>query len=96
MALEAELIFAATSRGVPWESVLDMELWQLASVFGLHRVETRADYDNRVIVETKKDYWAETHDARAEKLSDYSQRRRERAQARRQARKQSREEEVDV
>lgn len=87
MALEAELIYAATSRGIPWDSALDMELWQLASALGLHRVETRAERDQREIVEAKSEYWDETKRSRADKLSDYHARRKERELERRKAKR---------
>lgn len=64
MALEAELIYAATSRGLSWESALELELWQLAAALGLHRVETRAQRDNREIVEAKASYFEETGEDR--------------------------------
>lgn len=77
MSLEAELIYATTSRGVAWTAALDMELWQIAAALGLHRLETRADRDQREITDTKAEYWEQTGEARSEMLSGYSARRAE-------------------
>lgn len=91
MRLEAELIFGATSRGIAWEQAQEMELWQLASAFGLHRVETRKVHDEREIVQAKQAYWEETAQQRAEHLSGYSERRKARELERRQQRRGQRE-----
>jgi hypothetical protein len=96
MALEAELIFATTSRGMVWESVEGMELWQIASALGLHRLETRAQRDQREIFEAKADYFEETKDARLEKVAGYSERRAESKRRRREERLGQREEKVDA
>lgn len=81
------MIYATTQRGMSWEVVQGMELWQIAAALGIHRVETRADHDAREIVDSKKAYFEETGQARMEKLSGYrerrEQRRRQRAQERR-------------
>lgn len=79
MSLEAELIYAATLRGMAWESVLDMELWQIAASFGLHRLETRAQRDQREITASKSEYWDETGEQRMERLAGYSERRKAQA-----------------
>lgn len=92
MALEAELIYATTSRGLSWESAQEMELWQIAAALGLHRIETRAEHDAREIVGKKEEYWEETREQREEKLSGYSERRKQRELERRQARVQKRSE----
>ena len=88
MALEAELIYAAASRGISWEHAQGMELWQLAAALGLHRTETRAARDAREIIDTKQAEWEVTKDARMAKFEGYSERRaeskRRRAQERRQ------------
>jgi hypothetical protein len=91
MALEAELIYATTSRGLSWESALEMELWQLAAALGLHRIETRAERDNREIVEAKQSYFEETGDARMERLAGYSARREESRKRRQEERRVERE-----
>lgn len=96
MRLEAELIYWATSRGMSWAEAQEMELWQLASAFGLHRVETRAEYDNREIVEKKQAYWEETSKQRNERLSGYSERRRERERERRRQRRGQGKQEADA
>ena len=90
MALEAELIYAATLRGMAWESVLDMELWQVAASFGLHRLETRAQRDQREITATKSEYWDETGEQRMERLAGYSERRKAQAAARREKQREER------
>lgn len=64
-----------------------MELWQLASAFGLHRVETRAEHDEREIVQAKAAEWEETQEQRMEALADYSARRKQRELERRQERR---------
>ena len=93
LALEAELIYAATSRGISWTEAQDLELWQIAAALGLHRVETRATRDAREIVETKRDYFEATKDQRLPKLAGYSEareaRRRERIEQRRQGSRKS-------
>lgn len=92
MALEAELIYAATSRGMAWESVQGMELWQIAASFGLHRLETRAQRDQREITEAKAEYWEETAEQRLAKMDGYSERRAESKRRRREERRTKREE----
>lgn len=92
MALEAELIYAVASRGISWADAQEMELWELASALGLHRIETRAERDNREIVETKQAYWKETSDLRADKLKGYTKRRQQRARERARERQRQREE----
>ena len=91
MALEAELIYATASRGMNWDSVLDMELWQIAAALGMHRVETRKARDEREITEYKREYFEETKDARLAKVAGYSERRKERARERAQERRKQRE-----
>ena len=93
MRLEAELIYGAASRGISWDQAQEMELWQLASAFGLHRVETRADHDEREIVEAKQEYWEQTAQQRSERLAGYSERRKQRELERRQQRRGQREQE---
>lgn len=83
MALEAELIYATTSRGLSWESALELELWQLAAALGLHRIETRAQRDNREITEAKSEYWDQTGEARSAHLEGYHARREESRRRRR-------------
>lgn len=87
MRLEADLIYGATLRGIPWESAQELELWQLASAFGLHRVETRAEHDEREIVEAKREEWESTEALRMDKLGDYSARKKQRELERRQKRR---------
>lgn len=84
LALEAELIYATASRGISWESALDMELWQIAAALGLHRVETRSQRDAREIVAVKQAEWEQTKDTRLAKMADYSEARKARKQERRQ------------
>ena len=62
-----------------------MELWELASACGLHRVETVSDHDEREIVERKEEYWEETQTKRNEMLAGYTERRKQRDVERRQA-----------
>lgn len=82
LAQEAEIIHACGMRQLPVTSADEMELWEVASYLGLHRVETWEERDNREIVEAKEQYWEETGDQRAEKLTGYSERRRARARER--------------
>lgn len=91
MALEAELIYATASRGISWDSALEMELWQIASALGMHRIETRKDHDAREITEAKQKYWEETKDQRLAKVAGYNRRKKERAKARARERRQQRE-----
>jgi len=86
LAQEAEIIHACSMRHLALPTADEMELWEVASYLGLHRVETLEERDNREIVETKKEYFEETGEQRAEKLTGYSERRRERATARAQKR----------
>lgn len=96
MALEAEIIFATASRGISWESVLDMELWQIAAALGMHRVETRAERDSREITETKKAYWEETGEQRMQRVAGYSERRRQAKLARQAEKRKQRGEKADA
>ena len=82
LAQEAEIIHACSMRHLPLPTANEMELWEVASYLGLHRIETYEERDNREIVETKKEYFEETGEQRAEKLSGYSERRRASAIAR--------------
>ena len=86
MALEAELIYATASRGIPWDSALEMELWQIAAALGMHRIETRKDHDAREITEAKQKYWEETKDQRLAKVAGYNRRKKDRARERKQQR----------
>jgi hypothetical protein len=86
MVLEAELIFACTTRGIGWEAAQDFELWELAAALGLHRLETRAERDQREIIEAKRDYFEETGEARMERLAGYGERRKQQAAERKQQR----------
>lgn len=90
------MIYATTSRGMSWESVIEMELWQIASGLGLHRLETRAQRDQREIFETKSDYWEETKEQRQAQMDGYSERRAESKRRRREERVRQREEEANV
>ena len=85
MADEAEIIYAVTRAGVPLHYADEMELWELASAVGLHRVETRAQHDEREIVEKSQEYWGETQEVRNQKLIGYTERRKARERERRQA-----------
>lgn len=90
------MIYAATSRGIAWESLLGMELWQIAAALGLHRLETRAQQDQREIYEAKSDLWDETGEQRMEQMAGYSERRAASQQRRREERVRLREEEVNA
>ena len=65
LAVEAELIHAFSTRGIPLPVADTMELWELAASVGVHRVETREEHDNREIVEKKEQEWEETKTKRA-------------------------------
>lgn len=78
MALESELIYTCTQRGIPWEAAVEMELWQMAAAFGLHRIETRAEHDAREIEEVKAEYWEHTGAERMARMAKVAERRRER------------------
>lgn len=80
MALEAELLFLCRRGGVSLIEANELELWELASALGLHRVETYEQRDQREIIDTKAAYWEETQEARMAKMAEYSERRAERRQ----------------
>lgn len=87
LTLEAELIYATTSRGMSWEIVENMELWQIASALGIHRIETRKEHDDREIVQSKQDYFEETGEARLARMAGYRERREESRRRRAQERR---------
>lgn len=89
LAQEAEIIHACSYRGLAPTTADSMELWEIASYLGLHRIETVEDRDQREIVETKGEYWEETQRERMGKLAGYSERKKARAKARREQRKAS-------
>lgn len=82
LAQEAEIIHAMSYRNLPLPIAEDMELWEIASYLGLHRIETLEDHEKREIVEAKQEYWNETASERMERLADYSARRKARARER--------------
>lgn len=79
LAQEAEILHACAMRNLAPTVADEMELWEVASYLGLHRIETWEDRENREIVETKQEYWEETESERMEKLAGYSQRKKARA-----------------
>ena len=83
LAMEAELLFACSLRGLAPTVAQEMELWEIAAYLGLHRKETRADHDAREITESKKEYWEETGPDRMEHLARVAEERKARARQRR-------------
>ena len=84
---EADIIYACGLRGLDPRTADEMYLWEIASYLGLHRIETVAEHDTREIVEAKREYWEQTHEARGEKLAGYSERRKARRLERQQAKR---------
>lgn len=85
MAQEAEIIHLCSRAGITLPVADEMELWELASAIGLHRVETLAMRDQREIVETKAEYWDETQDKRMAIIVERAERRKTRDLERRRA-----------
>lgn len=96
MAAEAEIIHACARGMLPLPMAEEMELWEIASYLGLHRIETWEQRDTREIVEKKSELWDETGPARMERMAKVAEERKARQLARKQERRQKREEEVDV
>jgi hypothetical protein len=76
MAVESELIFLCRRGGVPWSEALELEFWELAAALGLHRVETIADRDTRILIETQAEYWDQTGAQRMAKIAERAERRK--------------------
>lgn len=86
LRMEAEIIYACATRGLDPRTADDMHLWEIAAYLGMHRLETIEDRDQREVIQAKADYWAETEDTRAPKLTGYSERRKARDLERRRSR----------
>lgn len=85
LRMEAEIIHACAIRGLDPRTADGMYLWEIAAYLGIHRLETVEEHDQREIIQAKADYWEETEETRAAKLSDYSERRRQRQLERKRA-----------
>ena len=87
LAVEAEIIHAATQRGIALPMAEEYELWELAAALGIHRIATEGDWKDAEIITEKKEYWEETGSQRSEQLAGYVERRRARELERKQARR---------